>query len=99
MWEREEFETLSPKRLSQLQSTGAIWPELTHEIATELERRPHPHVACFFQLPYPMHVGSEWALLDEVRTYALQNDTHSIRVFQNLKRIADAMKNAPSDND
>lgn len=59
MWEREEFETLSPKRLSQLQSTGAIWPELTHEIATELERRPHPHVACFFQLPYPMHVGSE----------------------------------------
>jgi hypothetical protein len=48
-------------RIRRLLSIGATWPELLEEIADLLDSKDsHPHVACFFQLPYPLHLDRDW---------------------------------------
>jgi hypothetical protein len=60
MWDREEFDVLSPRRIELLESLAAVWPSLAGEIADELDRRAEPHVACFFQLPFQVRLESGW---------------------------------------
>lgn len=47
-------------RLRRLLAIGATWPDLVEEIADLIDSKDSPHIASFFQLPYPLHLTRDW---------------------------------------
>lgn len=66
-WTMEELEEANPGRpgapstpFRELTNLGAICPAIACEISDLLEQRDQPHMAAFFQLPYPASTEGEW---------------------------------------
>lgn len=43
-------------RLKRLFSIGAAWPQLIEEVSDALDSEDAPHVAAFFQVPFPLYI-------------------------------------------
>lgn len=63
MWEISDIEDANPRVLPHLRSIGAAHDAFLCQGAHEIETRDHPHVAVFFQLPYPLQIEEGWLTL------------------------------------
>ena len=50
--------------LERLIATGQVDLKFAAEVADEIESRPQPHIAAFFQLPYAVCVERGWHRID-----------------------------------